>query len=623
MIFGKHINKYYIKYAYLLLLGAFALILVDYFQLLVPEIYRTVVNGMNDKVVTTDGVTRPFDMTFLLDEICLPLIKIILIMVSGRFLWRITLNLASSKLERDLRFDMFNHCKDLSQSYYQVNKVGDLMSLFTNDLETISDCFSDGVLFFLDAAFLGGMTLIKMIRMNPLLTAFCLIPMVFLFTASYMLGKFLSKKWEQRQEAFSLLSDFAQESFSGIAVIKAFAKEIVELNAFRRLNKKNEKINVEYTKMSTLLNICIVLFVESMVCVILGYGGYLVHTGVFNAGEMIEFIGYFTTIVWPIDAISMLIEMNARGRASLKRVSELIETPVDVCDKENVSEIPPIAGRIEFRNLTFSYPGSDRKVLQDVSFTIEPGEKVGIIGKTGSGKTTLVDLIMRTYNVEDNMLFVDGHDINSIPLAQLRESIAYVPQDNFLFSESIAANIAFSQEDTSDRDAISKAGAASCVHDDIMAFPDKYDTVLGERGVTVSGGQKQRISIARALMKEASIIILDDSVSAVDTKTEKTILNNLYQKTGNRTAILIAHRVSTIERMDKIIYIEDGRIVDVGTSDTLVARCPGYAQMVKLQSLEGPDSEMGGLQNETQSDAGGLQNETQSDAANDGKEDGR
>ena len=588
MIFGKYINRYYLKYAWILLVGLAALVLVDYFQLEVPELYRMVVNGINTGVVETAEGTVPFDLNFLLDKICLPLIIIILVMVVGRFTWRICFFGTGIRVETSIRDRMFDHCKDLSAQYYQVNKVGNLMSLFTNDLETIQECFGSGIMMMCDAAFLGILTIVKMWRMDVGLTLLALIPMALLLASGILVGKYMTKKWETRQAAFSDLSDFSQESFSGIAVIKAFVKETKELLAFRRLNKRNEEVNVSYTKASTLLNITVTLFVESVICIILGYGGYLVYQGQFNAGQLVEYIGYFTAMVWPVMAVSQLIEMTSRGKASLNRVSELLDAKQDVVDKPDVEDVKDIEGRIEFRHLTFRYPDGEFDVLKDVSFTIESGENVGLVGKTGSGKTTIVDLILRTYNVPDGTVFLDGHDVNTIPIRDVRAAAAYVPQDNFLFSDTIENNIAFAYEgeQAAEAEAAEEAARLAAVHDNIVDFKDKYMTMLGERGVTVSGGQKQRISIARALMKHAKILILDDSVSAVDTKTEQEILTNLKKNRAGLTTILIAHRISTVEDMDKIVFIDDGRVVDVGTHDELVLRCPDYKKMVDLQKLE-------------------------------------
>ncbi len=584
MIFGRHINKYYLKYSPLLLLGIAALVLVDYMQLVIPELYRMVINGIKTGVVEVDDVLYSFDINFLLDKICLPMIFVIIAMVIGRFLWRICFFGSGVRVETSIRSKMFDRCKDLSQQYYQVNKVGNMMSYFTNDLDTVQECFGWGIMMFFDAAVLGALAIWKMAHMNPWLTLLCMIPMVFLVIASLVVGKYMEKKWDKRQAAFSALSDFSQETFAGIAVIKAFVKEAKELSKFKKLSRENEDTNVDYTKLSMLLNVSLTLFIESVICVIIGYGGFLVYNKDFDAGQLVEFIGYFNSIIWPVMAISELIGMHAQGKASLDRISELLDATPDVFDK-NVESIESIRGDIEFRDLTFTYPDGEYEVLSNVSFTINAGENVGLIGRTGSGKTTIVDLILRTYNVPDGTLFIDGKDVNQIPIKSVRAAAAYVPQDNFLFSDTIENNIAFAT-DGGDHNDIEFAAKMADVHDNIIEFPLQYNSVLGERGVTVSGGQKQRISIARALMKNAPILILDDSVSAVDVKTEKAILENLASMREDKTTILIAHRISTIEDMDKIIFIDNGRVVAVGRHEELVERCEEYKNMVDLQKLD-------------------------------------
>ena len=585
MVFGKHINKYYLKYGWALLLGLVTLVVVDYFQLEVPELYRMVINGINEGQVLKDGVYYDFNMDFLLDQICAPLFVVIAVMVVGRFAWRMFFFGSATRMERGLRATMFAHAKTLSQQYYQVNKVGDLMSLFTNDIDTIHECFGWGILMLSDAVFLGGLAVYKMASMNWLLLVFTLIPMAFMLAISLIIGKYMTIKWDARQAAFSALSDFSQESFSGIAVIKAFVKEFKELWAFKKLNKQNEDANVAYTKISMLLHIFVTLFIESVICVVLGYGGYLVYVDVFNAGQLVEYIGYFNAMIWPVMAISELIGMHSMGKASMKRINKLLDAKPDVKDRDDVTDIDNIEGSIEFKNLTFAYPDADYNALTDVSFKINAGESVGIIGKTGAGKTTIVDLILRVYNVPDGTLFVDGHDVNSIPIKRVRQFCSYVPQDNFLFSDTIENNIAFSLDDA-DTEGVKQSAIYAGVDGDIVEFPHQYQTVLGERGVTVSGGQKQRISIARALVKDAPILILDDSVSAVDTNTERTILSNLEALRGGKTTILIAHRVSTIQSMDKIIFVDDGKVLDVGSHDELCSRCEEYRKAVELQRLE-------------------------------------
>ena len=610
MIFGKHINRYYLKYSLWLILGLISLIVVDCLQLLIPNIYQMVINGMNEGYVIKDGVERVFDTAFLLDEICMPMVKIILVMVFGRFAWRVTFFRAAINIEKELRNNMFAHAKNLSREYYQVNKVGNLMSLFTNDLDTIQECVGWGVMMFFDALFLGVLAVLKMWQMDKTLTILAMIPMAFLLAASAVVGSYMMKKWDIRQEAFSKLSDFAQESFSGIAVVKAFVKEAKELLVLKKLNKENEEANIDFTRYSVALRVLVILFVESVICIILGYGGYLIYQGVFNAGQLVEFIGYFNAIIWPVMAISELIDMTSRGNASLKRVGELLDAKQDVIDRPDVEPLKDIQGNIEFRDLSFQYPDGEVAALEHISFTIKAGENVGIVGKTGSGKSTLVDLILRTYNVADNTLFIDGKDVNTVSIQDVRAGCAYVPQDNFLFSDTIENNISFGTTEKS-RSAIVEAAILADVDSNIKDFAKGYETVLGERGVTVSGGQKQRISIARALMKDAPILILDDSVSAVDTKTERTILSNLQETRAGKTTILIAHRISTIEAMDKILFIDDGKLVAAGVHTELYDSCEEYRKMVELQKLEeeNPEERMQqGLEEKVKkSEAGVLQ----------------
>ena len=571
----------------MLLFGALALFLVDYMQLFIPELYSAVVEGFETGFVVDEAtnITHVFDLNYVLDKVCRPMLFVILSLVFGRFLWRVCFFGAGIKLETDLRSRMFDRCKDLSQQYYQVNKVGNMMSFFTNDLATVQECFGWGIMMFFDAVVLGSLAIIKMIRMNPSLSLLCMIPMTLLLICSLIVGKYMSKKWEARQEAFSMLSDFSQESFAGIAVIKAFVKETHELLEFKKLTKNNEDRNVEFTKLSTFLHVALTLLIESVVCVILGYGGYLVHTSVFRAAQLVEFIGYFTAVIWPIMAVSELIGMHAQGKASLNRIGELLDSKPDVFDREGVEDIEAIRGDIEFKNLTFRYPDGEFDVLEDVSFKIEAGESVGIIGRTGSGKTTVVDLILRTYNVPENTVFIDGIDVNKLPIKTVRANAAYVPQDNFLFSDTIENNISFATDGGS-HDDVEFAAKMADVHDNISEFTLQYQSILGERGVTVSGGQKQRISIARALMKNAPILILDDSVSAVDVKTEKAILQNLRDMRKGKTTILIAHRVSTIEQMDKIVFIDEGKIVATGSYSELYADCGDFRNLVDLHKLD-------------------------------------
>ena len=585
MIIGKHINRYYLIHAWRLLLGIATLFMVDYLQLVIPNLYQMLINGINQGFVEVDGARVPFDGAFLLDRICLPMVAVILSIVFGRFLWRIMFFGAGIRVEEDLRNRMFDNARFLSREYYQVHKVGDLMSLFTNDLDTVQECFAWGFMMFFDALLLGVLSIGKMLRMNAGLTLLSLIPMGLLLASATVLGKYMMKKWDVRQAAFSRLSDFSQESFSGVAVIKAFVKEGLELMAFKKLNEENEKANVEHTRASVLMRVFVTLFVESVICIILGYGGYLVYKGVFNAGKLMEFIGYFNATIWPIMAVSELIDMTSRGKASLNRISRLLDAETAVKDAPAAADAGVLKGGIEFKDLSFTYPDGEFPALEHVSVKIEPGMSVGVVGKTGCGKTTLAQLILRCYNVPEGTLLLDGRDVNSLTIKSVRDNCAYVPQDNFLFSDTIENNIAFGV-DAFTRSDVEEAARLADVDKNINGFSKTYDTVLGERGVTVSGGQKQRISIARALMRNAPILILDDAVSAVDTKTEKHILERLDETRRGKTTLLIAHRISTVASLDRILYIDDGKVAGFGPYEELYETNAGFRKMVDLQKLE-------------------------------------
>ena len=585
MLLGKYINKYYLIFSWALLLGIIALIFVDLAQLKIPEIYSAIIDGLN-------GKSAPLTKESLLDY-CMTLFIVIAIMVVGRVLWRVCFYGSAIQTSKLIRQKMFDHAKDLPQEYYSKNKVGGLMSLFTNDVNTIQECFGDGILYLFDAIGLGSLAIYKMFKLNSTLALLSIIPLILLIIIGAIVGGYMEKKWRNRQEVFSELSDFSQESFSGISVIKAFVKEFKELWAFKKLNKKNEDANIEYVKASTLLHILITLLVQSVMCLILGYGGYIIYADLdqsFTIGKLIEFMSYFNSCIWPMMALSMLIDLTSRGKASLSRISEFLDYKNNILDK-NIEYDGEIKGSIEFKNLTFKYPYSDVEVLKDVSFKINAGENIGIIGKTGVGKTTIVDLILRLYNVEDNSIYIDGVDINRIPIKTIRKYSAYVPQDNFLFSDTIESNIAFAYENI-DSDIIIRAASLADVHENIINFEKGYQTILGERGVTISGGQKQRTSIARALIKDAPILILDDSVSAVDTKTEQVIINNLKETRKGKTTILIAHRISTIKSLDKILFIEDGKVLGFDTHSNLYNSLESYRNLVELQKLE---EEKGGM----------------------------
>ena len=581
MIFGKTINKYYIKYAYLFLLGVTALVVVDVFQLEIPRITRELVDQLDQGVMTQEGLMA----------IVLRLSVIAIFIVGGRFFWRIGIIGASRRIDFDLRNEMFAHAEKLSNRFYSEKKVGGLMALFINDLEAVRRAIGPGMIMFVDAVFLGLLVFSRMLMLDVRMTLIIVLPLFGIAISGSIIGTKMRRRFRDAQKAFEDLSDYTQESFSGISVIKAFVKEQLEIRAFLKANKNTKDKNIRFVRMSALLQIFVQTIVSVVFIVIIAYGANLVEMtrgteNPFTIGNLVEFISYFGMLIWPMMAISMIINVRSQGKASLERIEGILNEPIDIVDQDVVA-VDSIRGDIEFKQLDFKYPDGNDNVLTNISFTIKAGETVGILGRTGSGKTSIVDLLLRIYNVNPGQLFIDGIDIMRLPFKQVRSSIGYVPQDGFLFSDTIRNNIALGiHQDSTHMDAIEHVAKLSDVHDNIIQFKQGYDTIIGERGVTLSGGQKQRVSIARALAKEPPILIMDDSVSAVDTNTEEKILKNLKAIRKGQTTIMIAHRISTVKNADKIVLIDDGKVLDVGTHETLLKRCQLYQEMVNRQKLE-------------------------------------
>lgn len=585
MVFGKYVNKFYKKYFWHFFFGILTVIFVDYIQLFIPAITGRIIDS-----ITNGGISEG-NWQFLIEQI----IYIALVglgMFVGRFLWRICIFGEAVLVQSDLRFDMFEKTEKLSQRYYKVNKTGAILSYFSNDLETIEESFGFGIVQMIDGVFLLVMSLVKMFKLQGVLTLLLLIPVVLLGLCAFFVDKLMEKKYEKRQKAFEDMSDYAQENFTGIRVIKAFVKERKELKQFAKEAKKNKDTNIEYVKVSSLLEVLFNALIYVIFGIILLGGSYLVYLNIksggvegITIGSLIEFIGYADTLIWPIFALAGTINLIARARTSLKRISNLLDEKVEIVDDKVVCPTD-LKGEIEFKNFNFAYPDDENTlILRDVNIKIKAGETIGIVGKIGSGKSTLVNMLFRLYNVEDNTLFIDGYDIMHLPIRMVRDTIGYCPQDNFLFSDSIRNNIAFSNPDMS-LEEVEKAAEFADVRSNIEEFKDKYETLIGEKGVSLSGGQKQRISIARAIVKDPKILVLDDSVSAVDVKTEETILHNIQKNRKGKTTILIASRVSTVKALDKIIVMNDGKVEAFGTHEECLKNSKTYTRMVELQSLE-------------------------------------
>ena len=588
MLFGRHVNKYLFRYLPYFLIGIAMLVFVDVVQTRIPEYLGQIIDQNNELKVDLDG----------LGAIVGGILFCAAGMFIGRVVWRLTIFRASTGIAARLRQEMFEHAESLSASYYHENKVGNIMNWFTSDIEEISDFYGWGTVMLVDAVFLSLIVLVKMFRLNPWLSLLAAIPLVLIIVWGALVEYFMSKKWENRQKEYDRLYDFAQENFTGIRVIKSFVKQNKEIHAFAKIAKKNQDVNVSFGRMSVLFDVLIEVILIIEMAFIMGFGGYLVYavaTGnplvlfgkevVLSTGQLMEFLGYIELIVWPMIALGQIMAMRSRAKGSLKRISAFLDSKPEIVNPENAVALTDVKGAIEFKDFSFDYPGQNRTALSHIDLAIKPGQHIGIVGKIGSGKTTLVNVLFHLYNIEKGKVFIDGVDLMDIDIYSLRDAIAYAPQDNFLFSDKISNNIAFSSDST-EMDRVVESASFADVASNIDDFPRKYDTVSGERGVTLSGGQKQRVSIARAFYKKAPILVMDDCVSAVDVKTEETILGNIARERKDQTTLLIASRVSSVVHMDKIIVLEEGNLVGFGSHNELMKSCPTYQRMVYLQELE-------------------------------------
>lgn len=593
MIFGKHVNKFYKKYFWYFFFGILFLIFVDVIQVFIPKLSGNIADNVIDKNLAGTIFGIESNYANLIKDILL-IFLIGIGMFIGRYCWRILIFGESVKVQADLRKDMFEKCEELSQRYYKANKTGAILSYFSNDLETIEEAFGFGIVQLVDGIFLLIISLVGMFLIDWVLTLILLIPLVILCVFAVTIDRIMEAKWGKRQKAFENLSDFAQENFTGIRVIKAFVKERKELKQFSKVAKSNQDTNIEFAKTSAILDVVFEILIYFVFGLILLGGSYLVYLHIksggdpkvgISVGQLITFIGLADTIIWPVFALAGTINLIARAKASLKRISALLDEEIEIKDLDIITHVD-YQGKIEFKHFNFAYPDDPNNlILKDITLKINAGETVGIVGKIGSGKSTLVNMLFRLYNVNEGTLFIDDIDIMHLPIKEIRENIGYCPQDNFLFSDTIKNNIAFSNENMGLSE-VKEAAKFSSVDDNIEGFKDKYDTLIGEKGVSLSGGQKQRISISRAIIKDPKILILDDSVSAVDVKTEETILSNIKNIRKGKTTLIIASRVSTVQHLDKILVLRDGQVDAFGTHEECLVKSKIYARMVELQLLE-------------------------------------
>lgn len=573
----KTLKDFFIKHKWNYIFGVIWLILVDIVQLILPQVLKKVTDSLQIGQLTYKD---------------LPKYAIYIIIIGafigiGRYFWRIYIQGTSRQLEYHLRNKLFYHLETLSTNYFNTHKTGDLMALATNDINAVRMALGPGIVMIVDSLFITISAFIMMLKTTSIkLTLISLITLPFITLIVGKFGKLIHKRFLTVQEAFSSLTDTTQESFAGVRVVKSFVQEDDEIEKFTEVNQNNLDKNLDLVKISGTFFPLVQFMASISFLIVLWYGGTLVLKNEISLGDFVAFNTYLGLLIWPMMAIGFVINLMQRGKASMERINNILDEKPEILDDENAIEIDNVSGNIRFENVSFKYPNSDKYALKNINFSIPNGKTLAVVGKTGSGKTTIANILLRLYDIDEGKILIDNTDIKSITLSSLRENIGYVPQDNFLFSSTIKDNIAFAFENSVPEEKIIEAAKYAEVYDNIMSFPEQFNTVLGERGVTLSGGQKQRISIARALIKKPPILILDDSLSSVDTETEDQILKKLDEITKNKTTIIIAHRISTVENADEIIVIDDGEIIERGTHDQLLELNGLYRDIYDKQLLE-------------------------------------
>ena len=580
-LIGRHVRRYWLQYV----LGIAALALVDLMNVYIPQFTGEITDGLKAGAIDMDGVWRLVGLIVLLGGG----------MALGRLGWRYFLFGTSLSIQKDMQREMFAHLETLSLRYFNEHKTGDLMAHFTNDLQAVRMLMGPTIITAFDATVMLVMVLGKMMfYVDMRLTLVAVIPLLLIMYGDYYYGKVMHRKFFAKQRAFSDLTDQVQEAVSGIRVIKAFVQERQELAAFARVNRLNQDRNMAVARTQALFMPLLDLVIGVSGLLTLLYGGYLTIAGEITLGQFEAFNLYIAMLVWPMLAAGECITFISQGMASLKRIRTILDEKPEIVDGAEVKDVAALRGEIELDGLTFAYPDQeDVTVLDSIRVHVDQGSTLAVLGRTGSGKSTLANLLLRLYDTKSDMIRIDGRPICEIPLSVLRRDVAYVPQESFLFSDTLERNIAFGAERKS-REEIQRAARDACIHSNIMDFPEGYDTMVGERGVTLSGGQKQRSAIARALLKDAPILILDDALSAVDTDTEEQILHNLRVNRAGRTTIIIAHRISTIQNADRILVLDEGRAAEYGSHEELMALGGIYRSIHDKQQLEKQLREEGG-----------------------------
>ena len=575
-------QQFWKRYAWLYVPGLLFLGLSSYFQVLSPRLLGQLIDELN---VQADLI----QMT----QVHKGLGALLLVALGGfvtRFTWRYFIMGNSRHLETALRRQLFDHLQQLPMQFYQQRKTGDLLVYAINDIGAIRQTFGPGLALSANTIVMSILSITSMSgQVNPWLTLFALMPVPLIIVVILWMGRQVRARFRKVQEAFAAVSDRVQESITGIEVIKAYGQEDEEVERFEQLNRRSRFSNINMTKVSAAMGPVVTVLFGISFSVSLIYGSQLVLLQQLTLGEFVAFNGYLTLIINPVRSIARIINVMQRGMASLKRYQDILSVKPDVHDLPDIKAADSwpeyMTGSLEVRDLTFIYPGETRPALRNINMSLQPGRMVGILGRTGSGKTTLANLLQRLYELPEAAVLLDGQDVRQIPLAVLRRQIAYVPQDNFIFSTTLAENIRFF-DDRYTMDDIRQASRLADLDTTVADFPDGYETKVGERGMTLSGGQRQRLGLARALLRKAPFLVLDDALSAVDTETERRILNQLRQEMGRRDAacLIIANRVSALQNCDEILVLSDGEVIERGRHETLLAGNGLYASIASRQS---------------------------------------
>ncbi len=578
-----YLNKYFVKYKWHLLLGIVFVTLSNYFKVLIPQEIRKALDFVYDSLQASEGTAISEIPTEQLFKFSITVIGFSAMMGVFMYLMRQTIIVMSRLIEYDLRKEIFTNYEAQDINFFKRWKTGDLMSRVSEDVSKVRMYLGPAILYGINLSTMTCIVLIAMYQVSPKLMLYTLIPLPFLSISIYIVSRMINKRSELIQKQLARLTSISQEVFSGIRIVKSYSKEKQFGEFFETETNLYKDKSMDLAKVNALFFPLMIMLISLSSLLTIYIGGILVNKGEISNGHIAEFIIYVNYLTWPFTAVGWIASIIQQADASQKRINEILEITPAI--KNMNADNYPVRGKIEFRNVSFNYPDTGIQAMKNVSFVLEPGEKLMLLGKTASGKTTLADLLLRMYDVHEGEILIDGKDIRTHNLDIIRREIGYVPQDVFLFSDNIENNIIFGN-DNEDVSRVEEFAEYASVHKDILDLPEGYKTMVGERGVTLSGGQKQRVSIARAFIKEPKIIIMDDSLSAVDTKTENTILNYLNTMLQNKTAILITHRLFKNLDIDKIIVLDEGKIVEMGTHKELYSNKSFYYELVEQQSLE-------------------------------------